>query len=149
MKLGGFNTANLIGGGALFVIGVIAIAESSTYPIGQLNHMGPGYLPLVLGLLIVALATGIIFQGRRTDAKILKIKPRAIMALSAAILGFAFANAHLGIVPATFVVVVLSSLADERFKMLTAVLTASILSAFAYLVFIKWLGVPMDAFLWD
>lgn len=148
MRLAGLSVPNLVGGGFLFFVGAIVALEATSFPIGQLNQMGPGYMPLVLGLLLAALGLAVVFQTERTAGALPKVRPRAVLSIVAAMIGFALSVVYLGIVPATFVVVVLGSYADERFKPLTAVLSAAVLALFAYLVFIEALGVPMDAFRW-
>lgn len=148
MRFDNFNVSGLIGGGLFVAIGAFAIVEASTYPIGHLNRMGPGYLPLVLGVLLVGLGVGIAVQGAGRRVQLPKIQLRALLAISSAIVGFGLVADHFGLIPATLVVVILSSLADRRFRPIAAIATAVGLAAFSYLVFIEGLGVSMKAFNW-
>jgi hypothetical protein len=46
-------TADRVGGGALALFGLFALWESRTLPLGSLHNPGPGYMPVVLALLLV------------------------------------------------------------------------------------------------
>lgn len=148
MRFASFNVANLVGGGALALIGAYTAWGATAYPIGQLNRMGPGYMPLALGILLIGLSLGIIAQGRDSETPLPRIRVVALLWICAGIVGFAVTVELFGMVPATFVVVILASRAEARFRWVTAGLTAVALSVFAWLVFIRSLGVPVDAFRW-
>jgi hypothetical protein len=45
----------VIGGALALAIGVWAMAEAWTYPLGTLRRMGPGYFPVMLGGLMAAM----------------------------------------------------------------------------------------------
>ena len=63
-------------------------------------------------------------------------------------IGFGLSIESLGIVPATFIIVFSSALADDEFSPMVALVSAVVLAAMAVLVFIKGLGLPLETFIW-
>ncbi|WP_185961203.1 tripartite tricarboxylate transporter TctB family protein [Telmatospirillum sp. J64-1] len=144
-----FNLPDLLGGLAIIAIGLYVIWEASGYSIGSLRRMGAGFFPLVLGVLACALGLAILlFEGRRPRASSAGLPLKGLVAVSAGVLGFALTVDRLGVVPATFLLVLLSSLAETTFRPVSALLTAAVLSAIAVLVFLMGLGMPLQAFWW-
>ena len=54
---------DVIGGLFWFGVGLLLSLWSTRYPIGSLIHPGPGFLPLVLGLILILLSLILIRQG--------------------------------------------------------------------------------------
>lgn len=46
-------TVDRVAGGALVVVGLIAVWQSLQFPLGSLQRPGPAYMPLLLALLLV------------------------------------------------------------------------------------------------
>lgn len=136
----------IIGGLAVAALGSVAVWEASGYPIGQLTRMGPGYFPLVLGIVLVALGLGIAWQGRRVETAPAKPNVRAVCAVSSGMVAFGLLVHRAGVVPATIALVLLASLAEARPRLGTIIGLALGLAAFGYVVFIRALGLPMRAF---
>jgi hypothetical protein len=58
-------TADRVGGGALALFGLFALWESRTLPLGSLHNPGPGYMPVVLALLLVVSGALVAASGGR------------------------------------------------------------------------------------
>ncbi|HEU4366862.1 MAG TPA: tripartite tricarboxylate transporter TctB family protein [Methylomirabilota bacterium] len=56
-------TAQRAAGGVLVFAGVIALWEARRFPVGTLARPGPGYLPIVLALILVALGVAMLARG--------------------------------------------------------------------------------------
>ena len=54
---------SLLAGGAFVVVGVAFAVAATRYELGSALRMGPGYVPLVLGVLLVGLGLVVIGQG--------------------------------------------------------------------------------------
>ena len=54
---------DLLAGGTFVTVGVAFVVASSRYELGSALQMGPGYYPLVLGGLLVALGVGVAVEG--------------------------------------------------------------------------------------
>ncbi|MDT0353012.1 tripartite tricarboxylate transporter TctB family protein [Pseudonocardia charpentierae] len=54
---------DLLAGGTFVIVGLMFVVASSRYELGSALQMGPGYYPLVLGGLLVALGVGVAVEG--------------------------------------------------------------------------------------
>jgi hypothetical protein len=57
------NQKDFFSGLMFMVIGVVFAIGAASYPIGQASHMGPGYFPLCLGILLALLGALITFKA--------------------------------------------------------------------------------------
>jgi hypothetical protein len=148
MRPAGFNLAEIVGGVAIIALGAFVVFEASGYPIGQLRRMGPGYLPVVLGSVLILLGLLVILEGRAARTTIPAVPWRALLAISAGIVAFGVLVRPLGLVPAVVALVLIASLAEERLRLGTALVLALGLAAFAWIVFVSLLGLSMRPFWW-
>ena len=88
--------------GALFVaIGALALLGARGYPVGTAMRMGPGYLPVVLGWLLIALGALVgLRAARRRDWQAVAWDWKPLAWISVSILAFGFLMPRLGLVPA-------------------------------------------------
>lgn len=147
MTLRRLNAAEAIGGLFAIAIGAFAIWEGSSYPIGTARQMGPGYFPVALGGLMVALGVGLWIEGLRAGAEPAE-RPdiRALLAILAGIGGFALLVEPAGLVPGTLALVLLSSAAARGARVVPTLILAVAISAMSVLVFRYLLGLPLPAF---
>jgi hypothetical protein len=135
--------------GAVFVgFGLAFAITSSTYEIGTLLRMGPGYFPLVLGSLLVLLGILIAIKGfvAADSDDIGPVPWKALVLLVAALLFFGFTVRGLGLVPALFVSVFLAALAGRRARVIPAVVIAGCLTALSVLIFVIMLQLRLPYF---
>jgi len=150
MRGASFKIIDLLAGGLIAIIGVYAVWEASGYPFGKLNHMGPGYFPLSLGLLLIVIGLAIVvLEGHAVSQSSLEFPAmRAMLFVSGGIAAFAVLVERLGLVPAVVAAVAISALADTRNRLVGVVILAGALSLFCVLVFIEALGIPVRAIGW-
>ncbi len=138
-------------GGLLVALGIAVWLKSRGYGLGSLGHMGSGYFPAVLGILLVLV--GILIAATSKDTAMLRLPSRAawrgasLVLLS--VLSFVWVARHLGLVPASFCVVAVAASADRRNSLRDLMLMAGILTLACYLVFSLALHVQMAAFRWE
>ena len=134
--------------GILFIaFGIGAVLISSDYPMGTAGRMGPGYFPMVLGGLLVLI--GLITLGRSFFIKgepIGKVPVKEIILVMAAVLLFAFTVRGAGLVPAVFVLILLSSYASSKFRLFPMLAMATGSAVFCWIAFVYLLGLPLQAF---
>ena len=145
---------------ALLLLGLgTGVAWSGhVYGVGSLTRMGAGYFPLLLGLLTVGigllLGLGTLMHAagpaphdpslhRRHGAD---LRGAGMLLLSVA--SFIVLGRYGGMVPATFVCVLLAALADRANRLRDALLLAAAASALGYLVFGLGLQLQFNAFQW-
>jgi len=131
--------------GAIFLFfGLAAVFIGQDYPFGTASRMGPAYFPTVLGSLLAlvglaAVVRSLVRPGEAVD----KFYVKEIVLILSAILLFGFLMRRAGLVPATLVLILLSAYASPSFRWGGTLLLAAGLAAFAFVVFVKILGLPM------
>lgn len=135
--------------GALFLlIGALTSASALGYALGTVRRMGPGYFPLLLGLLLVCLGLALIVQAWRRGA-VVAIEWGSIRPLIFVLGGLAFfglALDTLGFVLANILFVCVTSYAGSEFRWKEAVALSLALTVMAALVFI--VGLNLQIPLW-
>jgi len=151
MIFGRLGLEELIGALIFIGAGIFVMWESSHYQMGTLHTMGPGYFPFMLGALLAILGVILIFERAllaNPSASIpFRYRPLVFITLAVAIFAFMFERA--GMVPSIFVLVLFGSLAQTRFNVLHALYVAIGLSIFSYLIFVRFLGIPLKPFWWS
>lgn len=131
--------------GLMFVaFAAVALLSARGYSLGSAGKMGPGYFPLLLGIVlaligIILIARSFAVAGERVSQ--LKILPLAIVALAVCL--FAVSIETLGVVVALFLVTVISARASREFRVVESGLLAAVLAAFAVGVFVYGLRLPL------
>ena len=137
------------------VVGAAFAWGASTYNVGTGARMGPGYFPMMLGFLLAALGGVIMFQAlvveTVTGDKIGKWAWRPIGFVLGANLIFgvflgglpSFKLPSLGLIVSIYALVIVASLAGERFKLKPVLILATILAVGSYAAFIKLLNLQM------
>jgi hypothetical protein len=138
---------NLIGGALAVVFGGSVLAVASHYPMGSLLRMGPGFFPCLIAALIVLLGAMLFVSGFRATPHALteSIRWRSVLAIGAGIVLFAVLLQRAGLIPATLVLVLVSSLAEPRWRPRRVALLALAVTALVYLLFVTVLQIPVPA----
>ena len=140
------RTKDIAGGALMILIGVGATALGTTYQVGTLSHIGPGFFPVVLGgVLVFVGALGVALARRDpagTETKTVHLEWRSWGLIALSILAFIGLGAYAGLLPATFAVVFLSALADRENTVRSAALLATGICAVCVVVF--WWGLKMQ-----
>lgn len=135
--------------GLLFtVVGVAFAWGASTYTVGDAARMGPGYFPMLLGIILAVMGAVITVKsfisgmpgGDRIGAwafKPLLLVLSANVVFGALLVGVpALGIPEFGLVVAIFALVFVASLAGEKFVLKEVVVLAVILSAGSYAAFV-------------
>jgi hypothetical protein len=138
--------------GAAFAIG------ATNYSIGSGARMGPGYFPLMVGVLLGILGLGVILGSLTVDTAdgepIGRIAWKPLLLIIGANLVFGLMLGGLpsigvpamGLIVGIYALVVVASLAGSSFRMKSALILATILAIGSYLVFI--LGLSLQFQVW-
>lgn len=137
------------------VIGGAFATGSTTYTVGEGARMGPGYFPLVLGILLLLLGMGILLQGLIVETedgeKIGRwaFRPLAMVLLANCVFGILLAGLPslgipaMGMVVAIYALTFIASLAGDEFKAKEVVVLATVLAIGSYVAFIWALNLQM------
>ncbi|NGM20677.1 tripartite tricarboxylate transporter TctB family protein [Roseomonas stagni] len=141
---------DIIGGIALILFGIwFHFHARADYSLGDLRRMGPGFFPAVLGILVAILGALTIIPALFRPGELPVPKIRALVAIIAGGLAFAWAIEPLGLIPATVLLIAIVTQAEPAPPVLRTAILAVSLSAMAVLVFTVGLGIPIPAVRWS
>ncbi len=156
----GSAVRNLFAGAIFVVLGAYFALEALRYDVGTLFKMGPGYMPLALGIALAVLGIAIAVSGfvkarfSRAGAATVEVEEpapdpvpwRAIVLVVATILFFGFCIRGLGFVPTVFMGALVTAQASRMTKPVGAVAIAAGITALSTLVFIVGLRITVPTF---
>ena len=135
--------------GLMFTVVGIAFAwGASTYNVGNGARMGPGYFPLMLGILMALIGAGIMFTGLTVETndgeKIGKWAWKQVVFILGANLSFgillgglpSFGIPAMGMIIAIYALVLIASLAGNEFDLKKVLVLATVLAIGSYIAFI-------------
>jgi putative tricarboxylic transport membrane protein len=118
--------------------------RSTSYEMGRLIAMGPGFVPLSLSILLGALGVGIALFGRSGGDEAAGAVPwRGIVLVCAALLLFGTYCRDLGLLPVVFLCAFMTALASPRNSIVSATWIAGALALLCWLVFKVGLGLAL------
>jgi hypothetical protein len=132
----------------MFVAVGLAFAWGATgYPLVDSAHLGPGFFPLALGLLLALLGAFIVFKSLVLEVEggdlIGPLAWRPLLVLVAALALFGYALPRLGLLLAIPLLVLTASLAGDGFRPREALLNATVLTAGGWAVLHRGLGLNL------
>jgi hypothetical protein len=131
--------------GALFaILGALILWIGADYSLGVPSRIGPGYLPRLLGMLLLALGLFLVIRSLwATDAIDTSIAWRPLILVLASLAAFALMFDATGLVPAILVSVAIATFATGENGPITAVVLGALLAFFAWVLFVKGLSLPL------
>ena len=138
------NPKDFLSGLLFMAFGLAALVLSGDYAIGTAARMGPGYFPRVLGILLLGLGAILALGGFRATTEEQPVwhwKPLCIILLSVGV--FILLGERLGLVLASTVLVLISSIASDEFSWKEALISGLIQGVVAVVVFVYGLSMPL------
>ena len=131
--------------GLLFAgLGAAVLIVGADYPQGVPSRIGPGYVPRLLGLLLLGLGCFLAVRSRWTAETVdTSIAWRPLLLVLGALVLFALVFEATGLVPAILAAVAVANFAVPENRWTTAVGLGAILAAFAWALFVKALALPL------
>lgn len=144
------NLQDILAGLLFVAFGAAALYFGQSYAFGAATRMGPGYLPNVLGWMLVGIGAFISVRGLLVSGvPIPSIHLRPQVFIIAALIAFALLIERLGLLAAAAAVVVLGSLASRPVRPIEMIVVAVLASLAAVGLFIHLLGQPMAPWAWE
>ena len=132
--------------GLMFVaFGLAALYFGQHLAVGTPVRMGPGYVPRMLSLILLALGAVVCIVALVSGSEPVerpKWKPITLVTIGIVCFGLLFERA--GLIPALIVLVMISSLAGEEFKLTEVIGNIVVLSILCTLVFKVGLGMNIS-----
>lgn len=135
-----------------FVLGILYILAGSSfavaaaqYDIGTLAYMGPGYFPLLLGILLAGIGLLIVLRAIFSRGLKVKLAPwnlRSLLWMVGSVVVFGLALQPLGLIIALVLLVVLASLASHEFTWKTTLINAFVMVVLNVGGFVYGLSIP-------
>ncbi len=146
-------------GGLMMLLGLGIAFKGSSYRAGTLMHMGPGFLPTALGVLLVLLGIAIAAaglspsvddHGHEEDQSLLPENPQwwAWFCILMSPICFIFFGRYFGMIPATFSSVFIAAIGDKNSTWLGSFILAVVITIFGVALFSYFLQVPMPILTW-
>ena len=135
-------------GGLMLLLGVGAAVTGSGYKFGSLARMGPGFMPVVLGIVLAFL--GILIAGTALassepdDRRFLPDNPQWFgwACIIAGPILFIILGHYGGMIPAVFACVFVSALGDKTASYKSSLILAAGVTVFGVLLFHYLLSIP-------
>ena len=129
---------DLLSGLVFVVLGLGFAIGATSYQVGTPARMGPGWFPVVLGGLLTVLGIAVVAKAflAPEGEPIGNVPWRAIALIALGIMFFGLTVRGLGLAPAVFGAVFLSSFASERTRVLHALAIATGLTVLCVLIFV-------------
>ena len=140
-------------GGLMLLLGLGIALKGSTYRAGTLMHMGPGFLPTALGILLILLGIAIAAASLAPDGadehggnqSLLPEHPQwwAWFCILMSPVAFIFFGRYFGMAPGTFACVFVAALGDHTATWKGSIVLATVVTVFGVALFSYVLKVPM------
>lgn len=134
------------------IVGITFAVGATNYNIGTGARMGPGYFPLMLGILLAGLGVLVMIQGIRskseTGDKLGRVawKPLSFIIGANVLFGVLLGGLpkiglpSMGLIAGIYGLTIVASLAGERFKLKEVLILATVLAVISYGAFVKLLN---------
>ena len=123
--------------GVLFLLlGGTGFLIALDYAMGSAGRMGPGYFPRTLGLILAGLGMILLLRSFRLQGdKIAFPTFRPLLIVLAAVLLFGVSVNYVGLVLATILIVVVSSVASHEYRWKESIIASLCLAVFVVIAF--------------
>lgn len=142
---------SLLAAGMFIGIGLLALWEGSGLDMGELDAMGPGYMPRALAvmLILIGLAAGVRAFLSAAPEALQTLRARPPIVIAAAVAGFASLLAlGSGLVIAAAWLLAIGSLATAEWTRKAVLISCATLIPFTTLVFVVGLGLQLKIWPW-
>lgn len=142
---------SLLAAGMFIGIGLLALWEGSGLDMGELDAMGPGYMPRALAvlLILIGIAAGVRAFVSSAPERLAAMRARPPIVIAAAVAGFAALLAlGSGLVIAAAWLLVIGSMATAEWTRKAVLISCAALIPFTTLVFVVGLGLQLKIWPW-
>jgi Tripartite tricarboxylate transporter TctB family len=140
----------------MILLGLGIALKGASYRAGTLMHMGPGFMPTALGIILVLVGIAIGAAalspqaGGEHEESILPESPQwwAWLCILLSPVFFIVFGRYFGMAPGTFACVFIAALGDRTATWLSTFVLSTVVTIFGVSLFSYFLQVPMPIFTW-
>ncbi len=136
-----------IGGLILLALSFVFMVGGWQLGLGVPTRLGTGAFPFLTGALLAALAVMICIEERRGDGIAERPDWIAFAAICASLAIFALTADRIGLVPGTFLAVIVASLPDRSLPLLGKAILGGVVAVGCWGLFIEVLNLPFKPFM--
>ena len=148
-RFGIVNQKAFLSGLFFAALGLFAAIHATDYTIGRVTRMGPGFFPLMLGLILMAL--GVLNMVRSVawakPEALPKLAVKPLIIVPVALASFGFLLERTGLLIAICALVAIASLGDRSFRKREIIAVCLVVAGLASLVYVYGLGLPPEVLL--
>ena len=140
-----------VSAGLLLILGLAISVQGASYHLGNLTHMGAGFVPVMLGVVIALVGVAIGVTAEPGDFGTAEKKPtewRGWLCVLGGVVAFVVFGTWGGLVPATFLSVFIAALGDRQNSVRDAVLLAVGITIAGVAIFVYGLKMTFPMFSW-
>ena len=137
---------DLVAGLIIAAVGGWFLVGAFDYRMGTVMRMGPGYLPMVFGIITLVLGLAIMLLALGRDGRFPRPAPRVVLAVLVSIAGFTLVLPRAGLIPAALIAVLIATRGDRDARLTSSLVLAVCVAVVSWVVFVEFLGMPMPAF---
>lgn len=143
-------TKDRLGAALLMLMGIGVVAEGQSYNIGNLTRMGPGYFPVVLGIILMAIGAMLLVTSWKEKGDEAPEIPdlRGSVLILLGVVSFVVLGHYGGLVPATFAATAISAMGDRKNSWRDAVVLGAGMTVTSALLFHWALQMQFPLFAW-
>lgn len=143
-------TKDRLGALLLVLMGIGVVAEARSYNIGNLTRMGPGYFPVVLGIVLIAIGAFLMATSWKEKGDEAPEIPdlRGTVLILLGVVSFVVLGHYGGLVPATFAATAISAMGDRNNSWRDAALLGAGMTVTSALLFHWALQMQFPLFVW-
>lgn len=143
-------TKDRIGALLLLLMGIGVVAEGRSYNVGNLTRMGPGYFPVVLGIVLLGIGAFLLVTSWKEKGDEAPEIPdlRGSVLILVGVLSFVVLGHYGGLVPATFAATTISAMGDRKNTLREAALLGAGMTVTSALLFHWALQMQFPLFTW-
>ena len=137
---------DLVAGGLFTIFGAYFVSQALTYEVGTAFKMGPGFMPMLLGGVLVVLGVATAIAGLRKhqpDEKTTAPSWRAIVLILGVVIFFGATLRGLGFIPAVLISTFATAMASRLNSPLFSAILALGLTVLCTLIFVIGLGLQV------
>lgn len=140
---------DIIGGLLLLAAGIFIVWHAlNTLNLGNFQQPGPGAFPTSVGVILSGFGVALIVPACFRAGTLDSIEWRSLIGVMGGIAMFAMTIRPFGLIPAIIALIIVSSLAERRFRPVSLLAMCIVLPLTAYLTFRVGLSLPMAMFRW-